>query len=88
MLVALSTIATAQDLPTEATMVKTKQFLDYAASHPDAILSFKASSMVLEIHSDASYLSDSNARSRAGGHFFMFNNSGNPSNNGAVLNIS
>ena len=71
MLMALSSIATAQSTPTEATMVKTKQFLDYAASHPDAVLTFKASSMVLAIHSDASYLSETKARSRAGGHFFM-----------------
>ena len=87
MLVALSAIATAQASPTEATMVKTKLFLDYVASHPDAVLSFKASSMTLAIHSDASYLSESKARSRAGGHFFMSNNAANPPNNGAVLNI-
>ena len=69
-------------------MVKTKLFLDYAASHPDAVLTFKASSMVLAIHSDASYLSETKARSRAGGHFFMSNNSADPPNNGAVLNIA
>ena len=88
MLMALSSIATAQSAPTEATMVKTKLFLDYAASHPDAVLTFKKSSMVLAIHSDASYLSETKARSRAGGHFFMSDNSADPPNNGAVLNIA
>ena len=44
--------------------------------------------MVLAIHSDASYLTEPNARSRAGGHFFMSNNAPFPPNNGAVLNIA
>ena len=44
--------------------------------------------MVLDVHSDASYLSEPKARSRAGGHFFLSDHSENPPNNGAVLNIS
>jgi hypothetical protein len=44
--------------------------------------------MVLAIHSDASYLSEPKARSRAGGHFFLSKNGNNPPNNGAVLNVS
>ena len=44
--------------------------------------------MALAIHSDASYLSEANARSRAGGHMFMASNEEIPKNNGAVLNIS
>ena len=63
MLVALSVIASDQALPTEDTMRKTKQFLDYVASHPDAILTFSASSMVLAVHSDASYLTEPRTRS-------------------------
>ena len=63
-------------------------FLDYAASHPDAILTFAASDMILNIHSDASYLSEPKARSRAGGHWFMANEEENAENNGAVLNIA
>jgi hypothetical protein len=39
-------------------------------------------------HSDASYLLETNARTRAGGHFFMSNNDAIPSNNGAILTIS
>ena len=87
-LVALSTIASAQATPTTDTMRKTKQLLDYVATHPDAILSFKASDMILAVHSDASYLSEAQARSRAGGHFFCSTNSDEPPNNGAILNIS
>jgi hypothetical protein len=47
------------------------QFLDYAATHPDAIVRFHASPMILHIHSDASYLFESKSHSRAGGIFFL-----------------
>ena len=58
------------------------------ASQEEAVLTYKASNMVLAIHSDASYLSESKARSRAGGHMFTSANDKIPTNNGAVLNIS
>ena len=88
MLAALGSIATQQANPTENTMKKIRQFLDYAATHPDAIVTYRASDMVLAGHSDASYLSETKARSRAGGHFFMSDNSEAPPNNGAVLTIA
>ena len=44
-------------------------FLDYAASQEEAIITYHASAMVLECHSNASYLSETGERSRAGGHF-------------------
>ncbi len=88
LLPALSSLASQQARPTERTMERCKQFLDYMASQDDAILTFKASNMALAIHSDASYLSEAKARSRAGGHMFMSNTDEIPPNNGAVLNIS
>jgi hypothetical protein len=88
MLTALSAIASAQSEPTEETMTRCKQFLDYAATHQDAILTYKASDMVLVVHSDASYLSEPKARSRAGGHFFLSSDCEDPANNGAVLNLA
>jgi hypothetical protein len=69
-------------------MEKCLQFLDYAATQDDAILTYKASDMILAIHSDASYLSEPKARSQAGGHMFMAGDDEIPINNGAVLNIS
>ena len=69
-------------------MHTTKLFLDYAASYLDAILTFSARTMVLSVHSKASYLMEPKEQSRAGGHFFMSNNSDNPKNNGEVLNIT
>ena len=47
------------------------QFLDYIRTHPDAIIRYHASDMILNVHSDASYLSAPKARSCAGGHFFL-----------------
>ena len=69
-------------------MKKTKQFLDYVALHPYAVLTFSASNMVLNVHSDASNLTEPKAQSRAGGHFFLSDNSKDPTDNGAVLNIA
>jgi hypothetical protein len=45
--------------------------MDYVASNPNAVIRYNASDMVLYAHSDASYLSETRARSRAGGHFFL-----------------
>jgi hypothetical protein len=64
------------------------QFLDYAATHPDAIITYQTSNMVLAGHSNASYLSETNACSQAEGHLFMSNNNALPPNNGAVLTIA
>jgi hypothetical protein len=58
------------------------------ATHPDAILTYKKSDMILAVHSDASYLSEPQGKSRAGGHFFCTDETDNPPNNGAILNIS
>ncbi len=65
-----------------------KKFLDFMATQEEAILTYPASELVLAIHSDALYLSEPKARSRAGGHMFMASNEEFPFNNGAVLNIS
>jgi hypothetical protein len=70
-LMALSEISSQQSAPTENTMKRVKQFLDYMWTHPDAIILYRASDMILNVHSDASYLSAPKARSRAGGYFFL-----------------
>ncbi len=88
MLTALSAIASAHAEPTEETMVRCKQFLNYAATHQDAVLTYKCSDVVLVVHSDASYLSKPKARSQAGGHFFLSSDTEDQINYGAVLNIA
>jgi hypothetical protein len=87
MLPALGTLATQQASPTKNIMKKIKQSLDFAAMHPDAVIAYHASNMVLAGHSNASYLSESNAWSRAGGHFFMSKNVKTPPNNCVVFTI-
>jgi hypothetical protein len=57
------------------------------ASQDKAVLTYKASNMVLAIHSNASYLSKPKAHSCAGGHMFMAGRDNIPTNNGAVLNV-
>jgi hypothetical protein len=88
MLTALGSIATQQANPTKNTMVKVKQFLDYASTHPNSIVIYQARDMVLAAHSDASYLSKANACSQAEGHFFMSSDTPCPHNNGVVLTIA
>ena len=88
LLAPISAIASQSAEPTEETMEHVKQFLDYLATQEEAVLTYSASDMVLAVHSDASYLSEPKARSRAGGHFFMSFDSEDPPNNGAILNIA
>jgi hypothetical protein len=71
MLVALGTLASAQTKGTEATAEAITQLLNYSTTHPDATVRYHASDMHLHIHSDASYLSESKAQSRADGIFFL-----------------
>ncbi len=87
MLTPLSAFASKQAAPMENTMQDCLQFLDYATSQEDAIVTYQASDMKLAIHSNASYLSEPKACSRAGGHIFMADTEEIPINNGAVLNI-
>jgi hypothetical protein len=88
MIVALGTLATAQ---TKATLTKEKtitQFLEHAATNLNAIIRYKQSKMVLNIHGDASYLTEPQAQSRAGGIFNMSEklclNNPIPTLNGAI----
>ncbi len=70
-LMALSLIAMDQTKATEKAMNRCTQLFDYLAGHSNAKVRFHASDMILNIHSDASYLSEAKARSRARGHFFL-----------------
>jgi hypothetical protein len=70
-LTAISSLAYKQAAPTERTMQKCLQFLDYAASQEDAIVTYRANNMRLAIHSNTSYLSEPKAHSRVGGHMLM-----------------
>jgi hypothetical protein len=86
MLTPLSALAAQQSKPTVNSMQRSQHFLDYAATQEPAVLTYRASDMKLAIHSDASYLNESNARSRAGGHHFLSEDVPNPPDNGAIYN--
>eukprot|EP00804_Cyclotella_cryptica_P027184 CCRYP_017173-RA/>CCRYP_017173-RA protein AED:0.37 eAED:0.37 QI:0/0/0/1/1/1/2/0/314 len=88
MLPALGSLATQQLAPTQNTMSKVHQFLDYAMTHPDAMITYCASNMILAVQSDASYVSETKARSRAGGHIFLSEDNPSPRNNGAILTLT
>ncbi len=70
-LMALSSIASEQTQGTTNMMAKVKQLLDYLAMHPNMTIQFRVSDMVLNVHFDASYLSETKAHSRACSNFFM-----------------
>ena len=89
LLAPLSAIASQQTAPTKHTMQHTKQLLDYIiASQEDAVLTYHTSEMVLAAHSDVGYQTEPVARSRAGGHFYMFNNAEVPPNNDSIHNVA
>ena len=69
-------------------MKQVKQFLNYAATQEPAVLTYRKSDMILAVHSDAGYLNESEARSRAGGHHYLSENVKYPPNNGAITNIA
>lgn len=90
MLHALNALAAAQSNGTQATAQALVHFLNYCATHPTATIQYRASDMILHIHSDASYLTESEARSRVGGHHYLSNKDShnNQPNNGAIHNIA
>jgi hypothetical protein len=73
----LNDIVTEQTKATEKTQAATQQMLDYLATHPDATIRYHASDIILNIHSDASYL------------FFLGNKSPEQETlNGSILNVA
>ena len=60
-----------QSNPIEKDIKRVEKFLQYMYIRPDAVIRYWKSDMVLNVHSDASYLTAANARSRAGGYFFL-----------------
>jgi hypothetical protein len=64
-LMALSSIAIKQTKGMANTMQKAKKLLDYLATNPNATIWYQASDMTMNVHSDASYLSEPDVQSRA-----------------------
>jgi hypothetical protein len=69
---------------------KVIKLLNYCNTHPETKIRYHESDMILHIHSDASYLSENESKSRAGGFFYMGSTAQNDKKltNGAILIIS
>lgn len=71
MLKKLNELSSEQAHATEAVKAKAELFLQYAATYPTTKVVYHASDMIYYQHSDASYLGETKARSRAGGIGFL-----------------
>ena len=78
MLTELGSIASKQENPTKCTTQKTKQLLEYAGTHPNESITYRASDIVLSGHRDASHFSESGPQIRAGAKIFMTDESKTP----------
>ena len=84
----LSSIAGRQAKATQQLKEEVKWFLDCCATHSDAAIRFHASDMILAMHSDGSYLSEPDSKSRAAGHYYLTNKGTQDLNNGAILTLT
>ena len=84
MLHAINDISIKTARGTEATLKATVHILNYAATHPNTEIIYRASDMILRVDSDAAYLVAPEARSRAGGFHYLSDSKGTVFN-GPVL---
>jgi hypothetical protein len=86
----INVLASEQSNATEETADKVIELINYCNTHPETKIRYHASDMILHIHSDTSYLSENEAKSRAGGFFYMGNTTKNDKKltNGAILIVS
>jgi hypothetical protein len=86
----INVLASEQSKATEVTADKVIKLLNYCNTHPETKIRYHASDMILHIHSDASYLSENEAKSSAGGFFYMGSDTKTDKNltNRAILIIS
>jgi hypothetical protein len=86
----INVLASEQSNATEVTAENVIKLLNYCNTHPETKIRYHASDMILHIHSDTSYLSENEAKSRAGGFFYMGSNTKTDKKltNGAILIIS
>jgi hypothetical protein len=63
---------------TKKTTNAVSHLLGYCSIHHESSIRYFASGMQLNIHSDASYLSEPKANSRTGGYFYVVNKTNSP----------
>jgi hypothetical protein len=69
LIIPINILASEQSNATEVTADKVIKLLNYCNTHPETKIRYHASDMILQNHSDASYLSENESKSRAGGSF-------------------
>jgi hypothetical protein len=86
----INVLASERSNATEVTADKVIELLNYCNTHRETKIWYHASDMILHIHSDASYLSENEAKIRAGGFFYMGNATkyDKKLTNGAILIVS
>jgi hypothetical protein len=86
----INVLASEQSKSTAVTADKVIKLLNYCNTHPETKIRYHASDMILHINSDASYLSEKEAKSISGGFFNMVSsiNTDKKLTNGAILIIS
>jgi hypothetical protein len=90
LIMSINVLASEQSRATSDTADKFIKLLNYCNSHPETRIRYHASDMILNIHSYVSYLSEIEAKRRAGGLFYMGNSAktGKKLTNGKILIIS
>ena len=88
LLVGLIAIGAQQASATEKTTVAIDQILDHVTTYPNNGITYRASDMVLETHSDAGFNNQFKSRSRAGAHLLLSENDPTSKWNGDILTIS
>jgi hypothetical protein len=73
LIVPLSALDSYLSTATATTISAVSHLLEYCSNHPESSIRYFASHMQLNIHSDASYLSEPKAKSRIGGYFYLGN---------------
>jgi hypothetical protein len=90
LLYAISILSSQQANATEQTRKDVNHLLDYCSTHPNAIIRYKASDMILHTSSDASYNGEPKAKSRSAGFHYLSQHPGDknlmhPTLNGPIL---
>ena len=71
LLVSISAIGYQKEAATVDTDAPVNQLLDYITTYPHDSIAYRESDMILDAHSDASYLNKRLSRSRAGSHISL-----------------
>ena len=73
MIPSINNIFTCQSVPTQDTMSKYNQNMDYASTHPNATIRYNASNMIILTDIDATYLVLPASCSHIAGHYYFTN---------------